>query len=130
MIEHKHTVIRAEIRNPPEAHELHIMKDWFKRLVEKLDMKILSGPYVVYSDMVNNRGFTGVCIIETSHIAVHVWDEGSPALLQFDVYTCGKLNILAILNHLDIFEPVKIDYIVMDRKHEITILERSDTVEI
>jgi len=40
--------------------------------------------------MPGNQGLTSVTIIETSHIAVHVWDEVSPALMQMDVYSCAE----------------------------------------
>ena len=28
--------------------------------------------------MEGNRGITGIAVIETSHIAIHVWDEFNP----------------------------------------------------
>jgi S-adenosylmethionine/arginine decarboxylase-like enzyme len=64
-----------------------------KQLVDKIGMNILMGPYAVYSDMEGNQGLTAVTIIETSHIALHVWDEAEPALMQLDVYTCSALDI-------------------------------------
>ena len=76
VLEHKHLIIRAELNNPPTCVEA--IQDWMKVLVEKIGMKILMGPYAVYSDMIGNRGLTAVTIIETSHIAMHVWDEDEP----------------------------------------------------
>ena len=32
------------------------------------------GLYVKYCKMEGNRGITGIAVIETSHIAIHVWD--------------------------------------------------------
>ena len=58
-----------------------------------------------------------ICIIETSHIAMHVWDEPSPALIQLDVYTCGSLDINIIFEELKQFEPVKVEYKYLDREH-------------
>ncbi len=55
-------------------------------------MNVLSGPHVAHVDTPGNRGLTGVAIIETSHVAVHIWDEASPALVQLDFYTCGTLD--------------------------------------
>ena len=80
MLFHKHLIIRAEVNEPPTS-ELSII-DWMERLVEEIDMKILMGPYAKYHDVVGNRGLTAVTIIETSHIALHVWDEEEPALLD------------------------------------------------
>ncbi len=60
-------------------------------IVNALDMNIASGPHVKYIDQEGNRGATGIVIIETSHCAIHIWDEPDPCLIQFDVYTCGEL---------------------------------------
>jgi S-adenosylmethionine/arginine decarboxylase-like enzyme len=49
-------------------------------------MKVFMGPYVKYCNMPGNRGITAIAIIETSHIAMHIWDEPKPALMQMDVY--------------------------------------------
>ena len=60
ILEHKHLIIRAELKNPPKCAEA--IQDWMKLLVDKIDMKILMGPYAVYSDMVGNQGLTAVTI--------------------------------------------------------------------
>ena len=91
VLEHKHLIIRAEITDPP--YDAVDIKRWMKNLVEDIGMNVLMGPYAIYSDMQGNQGLTAVTIIETSHIAIHVWDECEPALMQMDVYTCSKLNI-------------------------------------
>jgi S-adenosylmethionine/arginine decarboxylase-like enzyme len=94
-----------------------------KKLVDKIDMKILMGPYAVYSDMVGNRGLTAVTIIETSHIAMHVWDEVDPALMQLDVYTCSTLDIEDVFDALKEFDPMMIEYKYIDREHDLTVLD-------
>jgi S-adenosylmethionine/arginine decarboxylase-like enzyme len=92
-------------------------------LVKAIDMKILMGPYSVYSDMVGNRGLTAVTIIETSHIALHVWDECEPALAQLDVYTCSALNIADVFQALAPWGPTKVEYKYIDREHDLTLIE-------
>ena len=87
-------------------------------------MKILSGPHTVYCKMVGNRGYTGVCVIETSHIALHTWDEESPSVIQLDVYTCSDLDVSIVVDKLKVFEPVDIDYTFIDRDGELRILEK------
>lgn len=124
MLEHKHLIIRAEIANPPGHNEEEYMVLWFKSLIEAIDMKILRGPFVTYLNKEGNRGFTGVCIIETSHVAMHVWDEDSPGLMQLDVYTCGALDINIVFDKIREFEPVKIDYKFLDREHGFTVLDK------
>lgn len=81
------------------------------------------GPYAVYSDMVGNRGLTAVTIIETSHIAMHVWDEVDPALMQLDVYTCSTLDIKNVFDALEEFGPTEIEYKYIDREHNLTVLD-------
>lgn len=121
VLEHKHLIVRAELLNPPQCAEA--IQDWMKSLVETIGMKILMGPYAIYSDMVGNRGLTAVTIIETSHIAMHVWDEDDPALMQLDVYTCSTLNIEDVFGALDEFAPVHLQYKYIDRENELTLLQ-------
>jgi len=121
ILEHKHLIVRAELFNPPQCVEA--IQDWMKKLVDKIGMKILMGPYAVYSDMVGNRGLTAVTIIETSHIAMHVWDEVDPALMQLDVYTCSTLDIKNVFDALEEFGPTEIEYKYIDREHNLTVLD-------
>jgi len=122
LLEHKHLIVRAELNNPPKCTSAIDL--WMRRLVEQIDMKILMGPYSVYSDMVGNQGLTAVTIIETSHIAMHVWDEVDPALMQLDVYTCSTLNIEDVFKALEQFEPVKVEYKYIDREFDLTLLDK------
>lgn len=122
LLEHKHLIVRAELNNPPKCTSS--INLWMGELVERIGMKVLMGPYSVYSNMEGNQGLTAVTIIETSHIAMHVWDEVSPALMQLDVYTCSSLNIADVFEALEQFEPVKIEYKYIDREYELTLLDK------
>lgn len=128
ILEHKHLIIRAELKNPPKCAEA--IQDWMKLLVDKIGMKILMGPYAVYSDMVGNQGLTAVTIIETSHIAMHVWDEVDPALMQLDVYTCSTLNIDDVFLALSDFAPVNVQFKYIDREYDLTLLDKGVISEI
>ena len=128
ILEHKHLIIRAELKNPPKCAEA--IQDWMRLLVDKIGMKILMGPYAIYSDMVGNQGLTAVTIIETSHIAMHVWDEVDPALMQLDVYTCSTLNIEDVFETLGDFAPVNVQYKYIDREHDSTLLGKGVISEI
>lgn len=128
ILEHKHLIIRAELKNPPKCAEA--IQDWMKLLVDKIGMKILMGPYAIYSDMVGNQGLTAVTIIETSHIAMHVWDEVDPALMQLDVYTCSTLKIEDVFEALGDFAPVNVQYKYIDREHDLTVLDKGVIGEI
>ena len=122
ILEHKHLIVRAELNDPP--YSTTDIKDWMRRLVDRIDMNILMGPYAVYSDMVGNQGLTAVTIIETSHIAMHVWDEVQPALMQLDVYTCSQLDISDVFEAIEEFEPTKVEYKYIDRDQSLTLLDK------
>ena len=112
---HKHLIIRAEAVSPPM--EVPHLTDWLHNFIDFINMKVLMGPYVVYHDVPGNRGITGAAIIETSHIVMHVWDEPSPALMQFDVYSCGEFDAETICKKIQKdFNIVKIDYKFLDRE--------------
>ena len=116
---HKHLIIRAEAVSPPMNTEF--LTDWLKAFIKFINMKVLMGPYVVYHDVPGNRGITGAAIIETSHIVMHVWDEPSPALMQFDVYSCGEFDPERICRLIQRdFDITKIDYKFLDRENDLT----------
>ena len=115
LLVHQHLIIRAEAIKPPTDEEQ--LTEWMKDFVESIDMKIFMGPYVKYCNMPGNRGITAGAIIETSHIAMHIWDEVSPALMQFDVYSCGELNVENICNKIkQDFDIEKIEYKFLNRE--------------
>jgi S-adenosylmethionine/arginine decarboxylase-like enzyme len=91
-------------------------------LIDKIGMNLLMGPYAKYLDVKGNRGITCVAIIETSHVAMHIWDETNPALMQLDVYTCGNLDPYDVVNALEQFKPVKIEMKYLDRENGLSEL--------
>jgi len=91
MPKHKHLIIRAEVKHPITS-EWELRK-WLKNLVKTIDMKIVGGPYTAYVTKEGNRGATGVVMIETSHIAIHIWDEERPSLVQCDIYSCAEFSV-------------------------------------
>ena len=117
---HKHLIIRAEV-NRPITSEKEI-KRWLRNVVKKIDMKIIKGPYASYVSKEGNRGITGVVMIETSHIAVHIWDETSPALVQCDAYSCAEFSSNEVLSEFIDMEVTKIDHILLNRAEEIKTL--------
>ena len=113
MLVHHLLVVNARIKNPPK--DPVFITQWKEQLVKDIGMKILMGPYAVYSDMTGNQGLTVVTIIETSHIALHIWDEDEPAVLRLDVYSCAEFEVQTILDAIEQFEPTYIDYKFLDR---------------
>lgn len=116
MIFHKHLLVNAKVNNPINSEQQAI--DFLTDLVNRIDMKIIKGPFASYVDKPGNRGLTAIVMIETSHIAFHIWDEEDPALVQFDLYTCGKLDLDQVLVTFgETFNVVKMDYNLYDRKN-------------
>lgn len=116
MIYHKHLLVNAKVRNPINTEQEGI--DFLTNLVNKIDMKIIKGPFASYVDKEGNKGLTAIVMIETSHIAFHIWDEVDPALVQFDLYTCGQLEldkVLAIFK--ETFDVQVLDFVLFDREH-------------
>ncbi len=119
---HNHILLNGYVSRPPKDMEL--TKNWLAQLVKDIDMKIIQGPYASYVDVEGNRGLTATVMIETSHIALHVWDEEDPALIQFDVYTCGELPVDKVIKSVD--EAMGLQnywYMVMERRNGFNVVE-------
>lgn len=115
MIYHKHLLINAKVHNPMNTEKEGI--DFLTKLVNDIDMKIIKGPFASYVDKAGNKGLTAIVMIETSHIAFHIWDEMDPSLVQFDLYTCGKLDLDKVLTIFkNAFDVSSIDYVLFDRE--------------
>lgn len=124
-IKHKHLIIRADVVNPinnPALTEL-----WLQELVDKIDMKLLDcmshNPVSGYCEEPGLKGITGVILIETSHIVIHIWDEAKPALVQLDVYSCADFDINAVIKHMESMEPVSLSYKFLDREDDLIDIE-------
>ena len=123
---HKHLIIRAEVNRPLVTEKQ--VKRWLRNLVKKIDMKIIKGPYSGYVWEEGNRGITGVVMIETSHIAIHIWDEVSPALVQCDVYSCAEFSSNEVLVEFASMGITKIDHIMLDRVDTIKLIKGRQNV--
>ena len=118
--QHKHLIVRADIGWCPQEEDLNKISDWIRSLIKKIDMKLLAGPYTTYVNEKGNKGMTSVAIIETSHIALHIWDEVSPGLMQLDVYSCADFNPPDVFDKVnELFQTIKMEYKFLDRKKEL-----------
>lgn len=122
---HNHLLLNGYTNNPPKDEAETI--EWMRNLVETIDMKVIQGPYASYVTKEGNRGLTCVVMIETSHIALHVWDEEEPAFIQFDLYTCGMLPegriVEKLKEDLGLFES---SYIVLERSNGFDLVSQRD----
>ena len=115
--QHKHLIVRANIDRCPKEEDLNKISDWIRSLIRKIDMKLLAGPYTTYVNERGNKGMTSVAIIETSHVALHIWDEVEPGLMQLDVYSCANFNPQDIFEKVnEMFQTVKMEYKFLDRE--------------
>jgi S-adenosylmethionine/arginine decarboxylase-like enzyme len=117
VLEHKHLIVRAEILKPIE--DVAFATEWMRELVDKIGMQVLQGPWSAYEGSPGNQGITTSVILTTSHAVAHFWSEPTPALLEFDLYSCACFDIEDVICHFDILNPVKIEYKFLDRKNNL-----------
>ena len=118
--QHKHLIVRVNIGWCPHEEDLNKISDWIRSLIKKIDMKLLAGPYTTFVNEKGNKGMTSVAIIETSHIALHIWDEVNPGLMQLDVYSCADFNPLDVFDKVNkLFQTIKMEYKFLDREKEL-----------
>ena len=117
---HNHVLINGYTLLPPTDEKQTIQ--WMQELVDSIGMKTIQGPFASYVTKEGNRGLTAVVMIETSHIAMHVWDEGDPAFMQFDLYTCSTLPVEKVVKNLE-------DHFGLFN-HSVLVLERSEGFKI
>jgi S-adenosylmethionine/arginine decarboxylase-like enzyme len=94
-----------------------------QQLVDSIGMKTIQGPFASYVTKEGNRGLTAAVMIETSHIAMHVWDETDPAFMQFDLYTCSTLPVEGVIKNLeDHFGLFNASVLVLERSEGFKIV--------
>ncbi|MBS7638433.1 S-adenosylmethionine decarboxylase [Candidatus Bathyarchaeota archaeon] len=89
-----HLIVDGVIRVRVSGREIHKV---LSELPSEIGMKVLSGPYIVEGNP-ENPGWTGVVIIDKSHIAIHTFDLES--LISIDIYSCKPFNGEAVLRYL------------------------------
>ena len=115
---HVHLIVRGFVNNPPRTEES--LNTWLKELVDKVGMVVVAGPTSVYVNEPGNEGVTGTITLATSHASIHVWDNETPSLVQFDIYSCKEYDIDVVLEHLNKFDLVSCDWVYIDRNQGVT----------
>jgi S-adenosylmethionine/arginine decarboxylase-like enzyme len=118
---HLHLLVKGYLLNPPVKEEK--LNQWFIELVEKVRMKVVSGPSSVYVHDEGNEGLTGCVSLATSHSSIHIWSEQKPSLFQFDLYSCSCFTPEEVLEHLDKFGLVSYEWIFIDRNNKMEITD-------
>jgi S-adenosylmethionine/arginine decarboxylase-like enzyme len=122
LIQHKQMLINAKVSDPIKNETDAI--NFLETLVKQIGMKIVKGPYAKNLESIGNKGLTAAVLIETSHIAFHIWDEQEPAMLQFDLYTCGQLDKEQVIKAIqERFDVVSMDWLLYDRARGFVLEE-------
>ena len=123
MLYHMHALIKIHAKNP-KALDTEGLKDWVRTVIEHQKMEIVNGPFVTNVTDAGNEGPTGGCHIKTSHFAFHIWEE--TGLIQADLYTCGVLDVQALVEDFLVFDPIHIEYAVINREDTIQLVHRGE----
>ena len=132
---HHHLLIRCELGTRLLQKDTARLQEFLDDITRDIHMKKLGATQTFWVDgeHISQQGITGLNVIETSHIAAHVWNfpehrilhhHQSRALMQFDIYTCARLTnqqIIAALEHLSQFTPTHATITLLNRKWSLTI---------
>lgn len=110
---HQHLLLRAYVNSPLQKEEE--LNQWLTELVSDVGMNVVVPAKSKYVDVTGNRGLTGSINIETSHIAIHIWDEEVPARIEMDVYSCASFNKETVLQKIDQLDLLNYHAMMIDR---------------
>lgn len=110
----KHILVTGYIAEAPGPEYVYTLQDWFNRLVEAVDMKVLIDPICVWCNDEGNEGVTGMVGITTSHSSIHFW-SGEPSFYKFDLYSCKDFALESVAEMLKELGTYKFTYTVVDR---------------
>ena len=131
MLQHKHLLLKGTIKQVPIKTDSIQMEIWMERFIKSNGMQPQSKPVVSYVEDTGNRGMTACCLLKTSHMAFHIWDEKDPALMQFDFYTCGELDVKEVLKKLNVkFHFLDYEHMVLDREKSVENWFNKEKVEL
>jgi S-adenosylmethionine/arginine decarboxylase-like enzyme len=77
-IQHMHLCFSVEfLSDEPDSGKKgqEQLTKWMLHLISSIGMKIVLPPRFFYINTKGNDGWTGSCNIETSHMAIHIWDH-------------------------------------------------------
>jgi len=86
----KHLVLDAARCAPRLIRDPHVIANFARTLVKRIDMVPYGEPQVVLFGSGNKKGYTLVQLIETSNITAHFVDENNTMYL--DVFSCKDFD--------------------------------------
>lgn len=126
-LKHKHLILSLAVKFPPKDNiEVEALLSF---IIKRVGMNIAQAdtipknPIAYFCDMTGNKGVTGIGILETSHTAIHVWEEEYPAKLEFDLYSCSEFDVEHIVSMMDTFEIVSGNFYVLDRDEGLKVID-------
>jgi len=121
---HQHLLVKCWLANPPR--DAAVLNEWFVKLVKSVDMIVVAGPTSVYVDTPGNEGLTGTVTLATSHSAIHFWDNISPAMAQFDIYSCKSFTLETVMDNFIPWGLIKYEWIMSDRNDGISMISKGN----
>lgn len=119
----KHVILDAVVKHP-EHFTVSKLTSLFEELAKALDMHILQGPTFVEVELDSTKltgdefqddgGITGMCVISTSHFALHAWTLRK--YFSMDIFSCKPYTAQTALTIVDDFFGIT--------HNKITILDR------
>jgi S-adenosylmethionine/arginine decarboxylase-like enzyme len=85
---HFHLLVRAEVHRPLLTPER--AAEFLRAAVALAGMNVIAGPIATLGVVPGNEGVSATAILDFSSVNLHEWPTHRPALIQFDLYTCGK----------------------------------------
>ena len=123
---HQHLLMKVWIENPPKEEK--ILNEWFINLVHVVGMEVVAGPTSVYVNYPGNEGLTGTVTLATSHASIHIWDHYTPAMAQFDIYSCKCFKLEQVMECFKPWGVLKSEWVMIDR-NEFPIITETGTWE-
>lgn len=118
---HQHLLLKAYVANPPKDEAL--LEKWLTDLVAAIGMKVVIPARAFYVSTEGNKGLTGQVGLQTSHCAIHVWDEMDPGMLQMDIYSCSSFENETVVDMLKQFDLISYESMTIDRNDYFVVTE-------
>lgn len=122
-LDHRHLIVTAFLRNAPTS--VAQGETWLTELVGIVGMEILMDAKAIYCEDLGNEGLTGVVGLTTSHSSFHAWHTIENPFMNFDLYSCRDFSIESVFAHFEQFDPIRINYTLMDRNEGLNLITDS-----
>ena len=119
---HQHLLVKSIVKNPPK--DVDVLNKWFVDLVDSVGMKVVAGPTSVYVSDPGNEGLTGTITLATSHASIHIWDNLSTPMFQFDIYSCKEFTLEQVMNNFKEWGVIHSEWMMIDRNKGLNVSDK------